>query len=153
MKELNLQLHAGSLTVTVYKDAGITTASASPNSSLAKDDSVALTITPASGYELDEIEVISGGVTPEYDEDDGWGFTMGSADVVLNVKSKINNGYMVVENCFCSVNGTVTKLTRNMMLKYGPSGAVIGADCTKTAITLSADIVAALVASGAIVKV
>ena len=49
--EMDLQLFAGSLTVTVYKDSGITTATASPSSSLAEGDTVTLTVTPASGYE------------------------------------------------------------------------------------------------------
>ena len=53
MKKLNLQQFAGTLTVTIIKDDNShwTAASASPASSLAKDDSVALTVTPASGYE------------------------------------------------------------------------------------------------------
>ena len=37
-----LDLFAGSLTVTVYKDSHITTATATPDSSLAKNDEVAL---------------------------------------------------------------------------------------------------------------
>ena len=71
MKELNLQQFAGSLTVTVLKDGNVTAATATPASSLAKDDDVALAMTFASGYELNEIECISGGVTPVYDETDG----------------------------------------------------------------------------------
>ena len=152
MKKLNLQMYAGSLTVTVYKDAGITTASASPASSLAKDDEVALTITPASGYELDAIDVVSGGVTLTYDEDDGWGFVMGEADVVLNVKSKGDNIYKIVEDTPVWVNGTSTKLSRNMMLERANNGAVVGVTCEGTAVTLGAEIVAELVKAGVLIK-
>lgn len=150
--EMDLQRFAGSLTVTVYKDAHMTTASASPSSSLAKDDTVALTITPASGYELDEIEVIEGGVTPEYDEDDGWGFTMGEADVVLYVKSKKNNLYKIVENTLVWVNGSKTELKRNMMLVRSNNGAVVDVETNGTAVTVSADIVNSLVAQGVLIK-
>ena len=154
MEKLNLQQFAGSLTVTIMKDDNShwTAASASPASSLAKDDTVTLTVTPASGYELDEIEVLAGGVTIE--EDDGtYSFDMGESNVTLFFKSKANNIYKIVENCYVSVNGSVTKLTRNMTLEYGKNGAIVGASCSGTAVTLSADIVAALVESGAIIKV
>ena len=119
-----LDLFSGSLTVTVYKDAHITAASASPNSSLAKDDEVDLTITPATGYMLDEIEVVTGGVTPEYD--DGWGFTMGEENVVLNVKSKLANNYMVTEETMVCVNDSKTVLHANTIVSITPNGAVKG---------------------------
>ena len=150
--KLDLQMFTGH-TVTVYKDAHMTTASASPNSSVDKDTTVALTITPASGYELDEIEVVSGGVTIT-ESSGSYSFKMGEADVVLNVTSKKSTMYKVVENAYTSVNGTVTKLTRNMMLKEGPNGAIVDVTCTPTDLaSLSADIIAALVASGAIIRV
>ena len=153
MKKLDLQRFTGSLTVTVLKDAHMTTASASPASSLAKDDTVALTITPASGYELDEIEVIAGGVTPEYDEDDGWTFTMGEANVTLYVKSKANNVYKIVENTLVNINGTKTELKRNMMIQYGPNGAIVGVDCEGSAVTVNADVIAQLVKAGVLIKI
>lgn len=153
--KLNLQQFAGSLTVTVLKDdnAKWTAASASPASSLAKDDTVTLTVTPASGYELDEIECIAGGVTPEYDADDGWTFKMGESNVTLFFKAKGNNIYRIVENTFVSLNGTVTQLQRNMQIVRGVNGAIIDVKGEGTAITLSADLIDALVKSGAIVKV
>jgi hypothetical protein len=150
--KMDLQRFAGSLTVTVYKDAHMTTASASPSSSLAKDDTVALTITPASGYELDEIEVIEGGVTPEYDEDDGWGFTMGEADVVLYVKSKKDNLYKIVENTLVWVNGSKTELKRNMKLVLGKNGAVVDVESSGSAVTVNADVVKSLVDQGVLIK-
>ena len=152
--KLNLQQFAGTLTVTVMKDANAnwTTASASPASSLAKDDVVTLTATPASGYEVDEIEVIAGGVSI-YDDDGALKFKMGESNVTLYFKAKKNNLYRIVENTFVSVNGTVTQLTRNMMIKYGVNGAVIGVDSDGSEISLSADIVNALIKSGALVKI
>ena len=148
--EMNLQYFAGSLTVTVYKDAGMTTASASPSSSLAKDDTVTLTLTPASGYEVADVEVISGGVT--ITEGENVTFKMGEADVVLYVKSHSTSKYKVVENCFCAVNGTVTRLQRNMEIVYGVNGAIVGVKGSETTISLSADMIANLLASGVIVK-
>lgn len=148
--EMNLQYFAGSLTVTVFKDSGMTTASASPSSSLAKDDTVTLTLTPASGYEVADVEVISGGVT--ITEGETISFAMGEADVVLYVKSHSTSKYKVVENCYCAVNGTVTRLQRNMEIVYGVNGAIVGVKGTESTISLSADLIANLLASGAIVK-
>ena len=152
--ELNLQRFAGSMTVTVIKDANAnwTAASVSPASSLAEGDTVTITATPATGYEIDEIEVIAGGVSI-YDDDGTLKFDMGESNVTLFFKAKANNLYQIVENTFVSVNGTVTRLTRNMMIKYSPAGAVIGVDGGKDTVSLSADILSALVKSGAIVKV
>lgn len=148
--EMNLQYFAGSLTVTVYKDAGMTTASASPSSSLAKGDTVTLTLTPASGYEVADVEVVSGGVT--ITEGETIGFKMGETDVVLYVKSHSTSKYKVVENCFCAVNGTVTRLQRNMEIVYGVNGAIVGVKGSETTISLSADMIANLEKSGVIVK-
>lgn len=152
--KMNLQRFAGSLTVTVIKDANAnwSAASVSPASSLAKDDTVTITATPATGYEIDEIEVIAGGVSI-YDDDGTLKFDMGESNVTLFFKAKASNLYQIVENTYVSVNGTVTKLTRNMMLKYGVNGAVIGVEGGGSAVTLSADIVNALVKSGALVKI
>ena len=152
MMKMDLQQFAGSLTVTMKKDAGMTTATASPASSLAKDDTVTLTLEPASGYELDKIEVISGGVTPEYDEEDGWTFTMGEADVELFVKSKKDNLYKIVENTIVWVNGSGTELIRNMTLELGGNGQIVGVKSDGSEVSVSADIVAELVKAGALVK-
>ena len=148
---MNLQMFAGSLTVTVYKDSGMTTASASPASSLAKGDTVTLTLTPASGNEVDKVIVLSGGVTVDMATKK---FDMGESNVVLCVTSKDATTYKVVENCRCSVNGTVTNLTRNMKIVKGPNGAIIGVDSEGTDLgSLSADLVKQLVASGVLVKI
>lgn len=146
---MNLQLFAGH-SVTVYKDSNMSAASASPSSNVEADTEVTLTLTPASGYEVDQIVVLGGGVTVNKATKK---FAMGDANVVLAVTSKANNLYKIVENCDVTINGAKTSLIRNMTLVAGPSGAVIGVDCTGTTITLAAEVVASLVKSGAIVKI
>lgn len=149
--KMDLQLFAGSLTVTVYKDSGITSASASPSSSLAEGDDVELTITPASGYEVKEILCLAGGVTVDPED---YTFEMGDSNVTLCVVSKDATTYLVTENCYTNVNGTVTNLTKNMKIVKGPNGAIIGVDSKGTDLgSLSADIVAQLVATGVLVKI
>jgi len=148
--KMKLNLFAGGHSVTVYKDAHMTTASASSTTDVAKDATVTLTLTPASGYEVANVEVISGGVTIY--QGDSISFTMGETDVVLYVTSKKTTAYKVVEPCYCCVNQTVTKLQRNMKLVYGKNGAIIGVEGTDTDISLNADMVANLVAAGVIVK-
>ena len=150
MRKLNLQLFTGS-TVTVYKDAHMTTASASPNSSVAKDATVTLTLTPNSGYEIADVEVLSGGVTLHQD-DDTISFEMGSSDVVINVTSQKNNEYRISENCYVSVNGTGTIIRRNLKEIRGANGELLRVDCTPTALTISADAIKELVKAGVIEK-
>ena len=152
-KLMNLQLFAGGHAVSVVADGGFSAASASSSSDVQANTTVTLTLTPDSTYELASVEVLSGGVTLLYDPDDGYSFKMGSADVVIVAKSKKNNIYKIVENCDVWVNGTKTSLQRNLTLKKGPNGAIIGVDGNGTAVTLSAEIVAELVKAGTIVKV
>ena len=148
-----LDLFAGSLTVTVYKDSHITTATATPDSSLAKDDEVALDITPATNYELAEIEVVAGGVTPEYDADDGWGFVMGEADVVLNVKSKKANNYMVTEETSVNVNDNPIVLHQNSIVQLTKNGVPKGVTAKDGGSVIAAsDAVQSLVDQGILVK-
>lgn len=139
--------------VTVYKDANMTTATASPNSSVAKDASVALTLTPASNYEVAEVEVVAGGVTVAYDADDGWGFTMGEADVVLNVKSGKANNYMVTEETSVNVNDAKTVLHANTVVELTKNGVVKGVTAKSGGTVVAAsDAVAQLVEDGVLVK-
>lgn len=139
-------------TVTCLSDSGFSAFSASPASG-AKDTTVTLTVTPASGYELDGIEVAAGGVTIE--EDDGvYTFDIGEANVVLFAKSKGSKTYKVLENVYTCVNGTVTNLTRNMKIVYSKSGAISAVECDGTDLSsLSADVLAALESAGVIVKI
>ena len=152
-KLMNLQLFSGGHSVSVVADGGFSAASASSSSDVQADATVTLTLTPADTYEIASVEVLSGGVTLDYDPDDGYSFTMKSADVVIVAKSKKNNIYKIVENCDVWVNGTKTHLQRNLTLKKGPNGAIIGVDGNGTAVTLSAEIVAELVKAGTLVKV
>ena len=150
--KLNLQQFAGSLTLTVYNDGHFSATTASPSSSLAKDDKSTLTITPSSGYELDEIEVISGGCTI-LNESGTWKVKMGESNAVIMVKGKGDSTYKVVENCYTCVNGTVAQLTRNMTIQYGKTGAIVGVSSDGTALDISADIIAALVDAGVLIKI
>ena len=121
MKNLNLHLFDG-YSVTCYKDAHATAFSASPNSSVAKGTTVTLTVTPASGYEVDEIEVIEGGVTITL-ASSTYSFKMGEANVVLYLKTKANNLYMVTEDTMASVNDSKVVLTKNTTVVLTPNGA------------------------------
>lgn len=152
-KFLNLQLFAGGHNVSVVADGGFSAASASSSSDVQAETTVTLTLTPASTYELASVEVLRGGVTLDYDPDDGYSFEMGSADVVIVAKSKKNNIYKIVENCDVWVNGSKTHLQRNLKLVQGPNGAIVGVEGSGQAVTLSAEIVAELVKAGTLVKV
>lgn len=146
----NLQLFAGGHSVTVVKDDGVSAASASSTTDVQKNAEVTLTVTFASGYELDKYDVITGGVTVDQATKK---FTMGEEDVVIAVRSKGSGDYKVIENTLVNVNGTVTKLQRGLIIKYGVNGAIIGVDGEASDLSsLSADMLAALVDSGAVVK-
>ena len=109
------------------------------------------TITMASGKEFAECEIIAGGATYNPGTKK---LKMGASNAVVFFKSKGSKTYKIVENCYCNVNGTATKLTRNMILQKGPNGAIIDVTCTGTDLSsLSADILANLVKNGAAVKI
>ena len=134
MMKMILNLFTG-ISVTCYKDGHMTTFSASPNSSVAKDAEVTLTVTPASGYEVDEIEVLQGGVTIANNK-----FAAGETDVVLYCKSKKSTLYMVTEECSTCVNDTKVVLHKNTIVELTPNGVPKGvtvedggADLTVTA--------------------
>ena len=93
MKKLfmDLQLFAGGHNVLVLKDSHMTTASASSTSDVQAAATVTLTLTPASGYEVANVEVLAGGVTVHLDMsrgDEQYKFKMGAIaysahDIVL----------------------------------------------------------------------
>ena len=151
MRKLNLQLFAGGHSVTVQKDAHMTTASASSTSDVQKDATVTLTLTPASGYEVADVQVLAGGVTI-HEDSDVVTFTMGEADVVIVVTSQANNEYKVTESINVYVNGTKTALVKNVTVVYAANGAIADVECSPTAVTLNAEIIADLVAEGILVK-
>lgn len=149
--KMDLQMFAGSLTLTTYKDSGYTTCSASASSSLAEDDEVTYTIVMASGKEYADCEIIAGGATynPTTKK-----LKMGASNAVVYFKSKANATYKVTENCYCNVNGTVTNLKRNMVLVKGANGEITDVTCTGTDCTsLNANVVSQLVAAGVLVKI
>lgn len=152
-KLMNLQLFAGGHDVSVVADGGFSAASASSSSDVQANTTVTLTLTPADTYELASVEVLSGGVELEVSDEGVYSFKMKSADVVIVAKSKKDNIYKIVENCDVWVNGSKTSLQRNLTLKKGPNGAIIGVDGNGTAVTLSAEIVAELLKAGTLVKV
>lgn len=145
-----LDLFAGGHSVTLYKDSHVTTFSASATSDVQKDAEVTLTVVIADGYEVDEYEVISGGVTVNESTKK---FTMGESNVVIYLKTKANNKYMVTEETMASVNdtkvtlhaNTVYELTKNGVIK-GVSAASGGASITDSAA------VQQLIAEGVLVK-
>lgn len=148
---LNLKMFAGSLTLTTYKDAGLSAATPSASTSLAKDDEVTYTLTFASGYELDECEIIEGGATynPATKK-----LTMGAANAVVYFKTKANNKYIVTEDVKLSVNGATLSLKKNTVLVKAANGAVI--DVTNgggTAISTCGAAIDGAVAAGVLVKI
>lgn len=150
---MNLQQFAGGHSVTCQNTGNFTAFSASSTSDVQANATVTLTVTPASGYELDTIEVVSGGVTIEYGTE-SITFKMGSSDVILTAKAKKNNMYKVVENCVYSVNGAaLAELQRNMTLELGKTGAIVGVSSNGTELSISADVIANLVNEGVLVKV
>ena len=151
MRKLNLQLFAGGHSVTVQKDAHMTTASASSTSDVQKDATVTLTLTPASGYEVADVQVLAGGVTI-HEDSDVVTFTMGEADVVIVVTSQADNEYKVTENRNVYVNGVKTALVKNVTVVYAENGAIADVECSQTAVTLNAETIADLVAEGVLVK-
>lgn len=148
--KLDLQYFSGGHSVTCVKDDGATTFSASATSDVQKNAEVTLTVVLASGYEVDKYDVLTGGVTVDPATKK---FTMGEADVVIALKTKANNKYIVTEDCTVNINGTATHLAKNVKLLQSASGGVYGVTVSGTAITFDAAVVAQLVKDGVIVKI
>jgi hypothetical protein len=151
--KINLRMFAGGHSVTLYKDAGVTTFTADETSDVQKDDEVTLTVVLASGYEIDAFEVLAGGVTVEADDDD-WVFTMGESDVAINLKTKANNLYMVTEECSASVNDAKVILHKNAKVVLTPNGVpkAINVESGGTAIAMT-QAVQNLIDQGILVKI
>ena len=118
-----LDLFAGGHSVTLYRDAGASAFSASATSDVAKDAEVTLTVTLNTGYEVAEYDVIAGGVTVDPATKK---FTMGESDVVISLKTKANNKYMVTEECSGSLNGTPFTFHANTIIQLTPNGVPKG---------------------------
>lgn len=148
-----LDLFDTTYTVTCYKDGGMTTFSASPNSSVAKGATVTLTVTPASGYELGEIEVIAGGVTIEVD-DGVYSFEMGEANVVLYAKT-VGGKWLVTEECKACLNGGEwTVLHKNSVVELTPNGVPKAVKAENGGASISVDAsIQPLIDQGILVKI
>ena len=146
-----LDLFAGGHSVTLHKDSHVTTFTASADTDVQKNTDVTLTVEIASGYEVDEYEVIAGGVTvnPETKK-----FKMGEADVVIFLKTKANNLYMVTEETMVNVNDNPIRLHKNAKVVLTPNGVpkAIAVENGGTAITAS-DAVQNLIDQGILVKI
>ena len=148
--KLNLQhFDDPTYTLTLYKDSGVTSVTGSKTSGLAQNEECTLTITLETGYELDNVEVIAGGATYNATTKN---VKMGQANAAVMVHSKKNNVYKVTESVTVNVNGSKTNLNRNMKLVEGASGAIVDVDCAGTEVTVSADVIASLVAQGILIK-
>lgn len=148
----NLQMFDSSYTVTCHAGANMTAFSASPASG-AKDTEVTLTVTPASNYTLDEIEVIAGGVT--ITETSGtYKFAIGEANVVLYAKAKKANNYMVTEECVASVNDSKVVLHQNTKVTVTPNGVPVKVEAISGGqVIADSAAVQELVAQGILVKI
>lgn len=114
-----LDLFAGGHSVTVYGDSGVTAVSASATSDVQAEAEVTLTVTLESGYEVDAYECVTGDVTVDPATKK---FEMGSENVVLFVKTKANNKYLVTEECMASVNDAKVVLHKNAKVVLTPNG-------------------------------
>lgn len=119
MMKMILDLFAGGHSVTVYGDSGVSAVSASATSDVQAEAEVTLTVTLASGYEVTEYECVTGGVTVDPASKK---FEMGSENVVLFVKTKANNKYLVTEECMASVNNAKVVLHKNAKVVLTPNG-------------------------------
>ena len=148
---MDLTLFDTTYTVTVYKDSGITTATPSADSG-AKNTEITLTVTPASGYEVAEYEVIAGGVTVNPSTKK---FKIGEANVIIYVKSKADNKYLVTEECKVCINGGAwTILHKNAVVNLTPNGVPksVTAENGGASVTVN-DAVQYLIDQGILVKI
>ncbi len=161
MKELDLQLfddepaeeteeETTGHSVTVYKDGNITTATADKTENVAAEETVTLTITPATGKVLDAITVLAGGVTVNAQQK----FEMPDADVVIYVtgRADMSKKYIVTEPCTICINDAKTELVKNVTVNLTKTGGIWGVTVDGTTIE-SNDVVMDLIASGVLKKI
>ncbi len=129
--------------VTIYTGANVTSASASPSSSIETGTEVSLTIACATGYDP-VITVLAGGVTVASNK-----FEMGEADVALYITAKKKNTYRVLEHCTANINGALTSLDRNVTVVYAANGQIKDAVTGEKVIT-DASVIEALLNAGLI---
>ena len=145
-----LDLFAGGHSVTLYKDSHVTTFSASSTSDVQAQAEVTLTVVIADGYEVDEYEVIAGGVTVNESTKK---FTMGSDNVVIYLKTKADNKYMVTEETMSCVNDTKVTLHANTVYTFTPNGVIKGVSAASGGASLTLDAgIQQLIDQGVVVK-
>lgn len=148
---LNLRMFDGGHSVTVYGDAGVSSITASATSDVAKNTEVTLTVTLESGKEVDEYEVVAGGVTVNASTKK---FTMGESDVVIYLKTKADNKYLVTEECMCCVNESKVVLHKNAKVQLTPNGVpkAVVAESGGASVTIT-PAVQSLIDQGILVKI
>lgn len=150
--KMKLDLFTGS-TLTVYNDGNFSATTASPSSSLAKNDKSTLTITPNTGKTLDTIEVITGGCTVENDNGT-WKVKMGESDAIVFVKGKTAKNYMVTEECSVNINGNLTVLHKNSVVELTPNGVPKGVTAENGGTVIAdSDAVTSLIDQGILVLI
>lgn len=149
-----LDLFAGGHSVTVYADAGFTSATASSTSDVQKNAEVTITPVLKTGYEIDEYETVAGGVTVEIGDDSVGEFVMGEANVVIYAKSKSDSKYLVTEETMVNVNDNPIPLHKNAKVVLTPNGVPkeVVAENGGASITMS-DAVQQLIDQGILVKI
>ena len=146
-----LDLFAGGHSVTVLKDAHITSASASATSDVQKNAEVTLTVTPATNYEIAEYDVLTGGVTVDPATKK---FTMGEADVQIVVRSRKANNYLVTEETSVCVNDNKIELHKNAKVFLTANGVPKGVEAESGGTVIAAsDAVQSLIDQGILVKI
>lgn len=119
MMKMILDLFEGGHSVSVYGDAGVSAVEADETTDVQEETEVTLTVTLKTGYEIAGYDVIAGGVTVDPEEKT---FEMGDEDVVICVKTKANNKYLVTEECVASVNDAKVVLHKNAKVVLTPNG-------------------------------
>ena len=149
-----LDLFAGGHSVTVYADAGFTSATADETSDVAKDTKVTITPVMESGREVKEYEVITGGVSVTVKSDGKGEFSMGEADVVIYAKS-VGGKWMVTEECKACLNGGAwTVLHKNTVVTCTPNGVPVKIEAEDGGASVTVDAaIQNLIDTGVLVKI
>lgn len=153
MLKLDLQKHSG-IAVSTITDAGVDSVTLDPSGgSYSTEDEVDMTIALEEGAEIDQVKVIQGDAVVEKGDDEGeYTITVGEADSVIHITTKPDNLYKVVENHTVIINAKKTVLTRNLMLRNGIAGSVVGVDCEGTQLEFPPEVIDSLVKAGIIIK-
>lgn len=146
-----LDLFAGGHSVTLYADGGVSAFTADESSDVQAETEVTLTVTLKTGYEVDQYEVIEGGVEVDPDTKK---FEMGEEDVVIYLRTKANNKYMITEETSSCVNNKRVTLHANTIIELTPNGAMKGLKTSGGGASLTVDAgIQQLIDAGVVVKI